>query len=526
MKRESVSQNAENKKQKNNEVTSRKHVEDILLKYIIDFDLSVDLLQVQKYLYYIYGFYYAFYDRDLYKSDDFRANKHGIIQPSSNKRFRDYTEHYRGKFNYDFKIQKSLIENLDIDLSKCSKDIINTCEFVLAMKVPLSSDDIRSQNHNEDPWLNSSYSGKEIYVSDSSIIEYFKRSFPKESIEHNVYFVIFNESDVSKIKNGIKLLPQTKLICLMEFMDKTWLDFWKKSDYVRWPNQRKSDCILSDLYFPNDLIEFGDKFYMSYEKRNVPDLLINSAKKGNFLALVHLWNMLKFLEINDKKFYNICKEYFEYIKSDLKTIPYSSLSTIQIILDIDIPILDKNDPEYMISTFKNLEDFSILKEETPTSLLKKSQIDRKNAQNYFKKGYEMNIPYFYLLYAQYLKNTENIKEAEKILYESIENFSTFGSSYLELFFLYLEENKEKSTEILEKALKNGHEWAVSFLSEFYRINKNFEKEKSILSQGPIFIAPLSNEQKYETLIEDRNEFIISTEKVFEEFSKKIKYNQN
>jgi uncharacterized phage-associated protein len=74
-------------------ITTLEEIELLLLSIIRRYNVDLELLQVQNILYYIHGFYYAFYQESLYVPN-FLAGEHGVMQEDSNRRMRRYTIMY------------------------------------------------------------------------------------------------------------------------------------------------------------------------------------------------------------------------------------------------------------------------------------------------------------------------------------------------------------------------------------------------------------------------------------------------
>jgi uncharacterized phage-associated protein len=111
-------------------ITTLEEIELLLLSIIRRYNVDLELLQVQNILYYIHGFYYAFYQESLYVPN-FLAGEHGVMQEDSNRRMRRYTIMYTQEnpsvpLNQRFRIQRELIdESLTHTLEK--KKYLTSC---------------------------------------------------------------------------------------------------------------------------------------------------------------------------------------------------------------------------------------------------------------------------------------------------------------------------------------------------------------------------------------------------------------
>lgn len=115
-------------------------------------------LKLQKLLYYAQGFYFAFYNKKLFK-DKIIHMPYGPAVESMLKKLKDVNHP---------------LEDLNVDIKDLPEDVISILELVYDKLGQYSAYKLVQLTHEEDPWINTEQ-GKEISVED--IGKYFKEHY-------------------------------------------------------------------------------------------------------------------------------------------------------------------------------------------------------------------------------------------------------------------------------------------------------------------------------------------------------------
>lgn len=112
---------------------------DSVIRYLLCQCEDITPLALQKALYYIQGFYYAFYQTFLF-SEDCQAGIHGPVYRDIYCRYKDYRFDPEGK-------------TIDFDISVFSSGEKTVCDSVINHICCYSSKILERFTHNESPWL-------------------------------------------------------------------------------------------------------------------------------------------------------------------------------------------------------------------------------------------------------------------------------------------------------------------------------------------------------------------------------------
>lgn len=138
----------------------------MVIEYLLKQCGDIIPLALQKSLYYVQGFYYAFYNKFLFE-DDCQAWVHGPVYPEI---------YYKYKY-YRFEPIEYTIEIKDLDFTSSEIAILDS----VAKNICCYSGKVLEKfTHSESPWLSARGNLKEYELSDKVICkdeigEYFKR---------------------------------------------------------------------------------------------------------------------------------------------------------------------------------------------------------------------------------------------------------------------------------------------------------------------------------------------------------------
>lgn len=138
----------------------------MVIEYLLKQCGDITPLALQKSLYYVQGFYYAFYNKFLFE-DDCQAWVHGPVYPEIYYKYKDYR----------FEPIEYTIEIKDLDFTSSEIAILDS----VAKNICCYSGKVLEKfTHSESPWLSARGNLKEYELSDKVICkdeigEYFKR---------------------------------------------------------------------------------------------------------------------------------------------------------------------------------------------------------------------------------------------------------------------------------------------------------------------------------------------------------------
>ena len=130
---------------------------------------TISNLKLQKLLYYVQGYYLAYFDKPLF-DEKIEVWTYGPVVPEIYKKYKD------------FGCECLPLDNLVFDISNLSNEELNVIQNVFKVYNDYSASTLVSMTHKELPWLNSLENG--LAVSNKISIDDMKKYF-KTQIEND-----------------------------------------------------------------------------------------------------------------------------------------------------------------------------------------------------------------------------------------------------------------------------------------------------------------------------------------------------